>query len=246
MITSINRNCFITNKDDWKYCFRQLINNPDEGYCIPDSFVTKEHLKPEKKGVCCDETMKRHLCFDSLIDQRQLCLPARQILERYQTNCNETVDCLMGHSCIRPRSENDGFRLIELQRNDKPSFLFWGHPYEIYLSLSVINYKPRFNFLPLSLIQRWETLLRYVTSFSLALALLNSVPCFVMDGKYIAKSLLELLFRRFSTKKSLKLVNSILSTFGSILVCCCVFFGFVKIIFRQQNLSNNFFFNWST
>lgn len=139
----------------------------DESYCVSQNFITEEEFKSEGE-TCCDENLKRHLCFKNLHSEQHLCLPVRQILEKFTTYCNETTKCLNGYSCIKPKIEIPGFRLMELQRKFKPAFLFWGHPNELYNSVSVINYNPRFNFLSLVWLQRWETLLRFVFSNTLS------------------------------------------------------------------------------
>ncbi len=72
-------------------------------------------------------------------------------------------------------------------------FLFVGSPAEVYQTVRVSDYAPS-SFLPAGLPDRAELLAHYVASFSGALAVLNVVPCYMLDGQHIIRVLADIVF----------------------------------------------------
>ncbi|KAF7721831.1 hypothetical protein EC973_004094 [Apophysomyces ossiformis] len=72
-------------------------------------------------------------------------------------------------------------------------FLFEGELIDIWESVKVSILRPRFWILPASIPHICELVLRYTSSFTLALALLNILPAFKLDGEYALGQLLALL-----------------------------------------------------
>jgi membrane-associated protease RseP (regulator of RpoE activity) len=81
---------------------------------------------------------------------------------------------------------------VVVERRGQGHFIFAGSPAELFQSVETSSYVPRAPFLPLRLPARAAKLLHYTASISLALALLNVVPCYMLDGQHIVSALLQL------------------------------------------------------
>ncbi len=74
----------------------------------------------------------------------------------------------------------------------KLDFLFVGNPVEVYQGVDVTDYVPRSPSAPVRLPGMVELLSHYVASFSGALAVLNVVPCFMLDGQHMTRVLVDI------------------------------------------------------
>lgn len=63
--------------------------------------------------------------------------------------------------------------------------LFFGHPADIYRTVDVSDWVPKYSFLKPSIPESLVLLCKYITMFSAGLAVINIVPCFLFDGQYI-------------------------------------------------------------
>jgi len=64
---------------------------------------------------------------------------------------------------------------------------------DIYFGVqSVTDYLPKYEQLPLGMPLTIQTFLYYTASFSLALALINIIPCAMLDGQHAMKAIWEL------------------------------------------------------
>lgn len=74
-----------------------------------------------------------------------------------------------------------------------------------------------------------ELLLYYTASLSSGLAVLNVVPCFMLDGQHIARVLVEVIFRTSDkTLKSIILLS--LTIVGTLLIVLNIIFGVLKLL----------------
>lgn len=73
--------------------------------------------------------------------------------------------------------------------------LFIGYPGDIYRTVDVSNWVPKYSFLYPKLPESMVLLCKYVTVFSAGLAIINVVPCFFLDGQYIINILVLYLFK---------------------------------------------------
>merc|ERR1719273_860449 len=116
-------------------------------------------------------------------------------------------------------------RLIQVKRRDPKNnkalperlkdFLFVGNPAEVYDDVTVSNYIPRYwavqdtninwTSRPLQFMSRLPDMtergLFYIVAFSSALAVLNAVPCFKLDGQHVIKAFIVDLEIPFLTEK---------------------------------------------
>ncbi|CAB4054669.1 Dynactin subunit 5 [Lepeophtheirus salmonis] len=177
VITGVN-NCPVKDSSDWRRCIIQSIVNPAIGYCL------------ETKDIRMNTPNKS----DS---KRFSCLPVRSLLEKKPSVCgyaNKTCSS-DSYTCLTPILESNTSRLIQVKRGNNKDFLFVGNPAEIYYDSDVTDYIPKswwiqpFQLLP----YRTEIISHYAASFSGALAILNVVPCFLLDGQHMTKVLVDIL-----------------------------------------------------
>jgi hypothetical protein len=124
--------------------------------------------------------------------------------------------------CIRPLVYANGVRLIELQRFERFRFLFYGFPSELFQAVNLIDYRPKYSFLPISLLYHYETLLKYIVSFSFGLAVINLVPCYFLDGQWLIQFLVDFLLHSHLSQLKRNYVTSMLTLFGTILLSSCL------------------------
>lgn len=131
------------------------------------------------------------------------CLPARKILTgkacHSNTDCNKnstSIATVVDHSslqlCLKPLTKNVT-RVIRIGHRHGQEVLFVGEPRELSATVEVSNYVPIYNTPFINLPKHLENLCLYLISISAALALLNMVPCFYLDGHHTLEILLEIL-----------------------------------------------------
>ena len=214
--------CPVANAEDWRRCLtRQTLSAPHEipGYCVPVGYILQHRLMPgiretESKMTnetsddafheCCGSNhTAKDLCFSfkskELISTRGACLPARSVSER--PLCHVNSDCLGGRRvkavdvsktvCVFPWIGNRT-RLLRIARPPTSAVLFLGNPLELRFTARVADYRPRFTFLPINAPTVLELCCKYLASLSGALALLNVVPCYALDGQFILSALVDI------------------------------------------------------
>ena len=112
--------------------------------------------------------------------------------------CNQEEDTFTcideNHECVKPVLPylHEKLWLINRGKSQK-DFLFIGFSTDLISGIEVLtDFVPKYDILPVGLPVLLEKGLYYTCSFSLALALINIVPCFMLDGQFIIKALMEL------------------------------------------------------
>ncbi|KAL2914659.1 diphosphomevalonate decarboxylase [Polyrhizophydium stewartii] len=108
-----------------------------------------------------------------------------------QPQCDSARDCPRGQICMAPRIARSGDRILHLDlcsaglsdQCQTRRLTFVGDPHELAAYVLVSEHVPRHWIFPLWLPVVAETLLRYVVSLNAALAVLNAVPAFDLDGQ---------------------------------------------------------------
>lgn len=101
----------------------------------------------------------------------------------------------------------------------RPPILFFGDPLDLAYFVGVSDFVPRAAVVPLNWPYFFETVCKYVISLSGALALINVVPCFALDGQFILSALLELGFGRgAASRQTRQTLYSLIVTFGTLLL----------------------------
>ncbi|XP_067121448.1 membrane-bound transcription factor site-2 protease isoform X2 [Centruroides vittatus] len=234
--------CSIQTEEHWKKCLQDKINQPSQGYCVPITFIMQEDVAIKGSSNnpmfdCCNKESQNELCFHhwTLNDQEKYsCLPVRKLLQQSGGMCKTSEQCEDGSwTCIIPQIDNDT-RLLQLYRNGKNSVIFIGSPMELYFSVSVSSWIPRNTVFPIPPIQMYETFLRYVISFSSALAILNVVPGFLLDGFWITNTLMKLILPNFikfiSNRRHLEYFTLIIVSSGMLLLVINILLSLIILI----------------
>lgn len=101
--------------------------------------------------------------------------------------------------------------------------LFLGNPAEIYSTVQVVDYVPKWNIYDPYLPQFFENLLKYVYMMSSGLAVVNVLPAFFFDGQHIANALCDLFLESRVKDPSKRLAISLCATiFGTVLLVAAV------------------------
>lgn len=228
-ITSLN-NCRIRNIAQWTMCIEKTIAEKSTGYCVPAEFIKQYDISQSTvyktmhgNVECCSNSSSTHLCFSYFTKTTKpkanyACLPARSTSDRQA--CKLQSDCYKPNSpnfCASPSLDNST-RLIRIVHTRRAPLLFLGHPLDLHYSLTLSDYTPRSSFVPVHAPYVLETFSNYVISLSGALALLNVVPCYALDGQYILMAILELILSPFLEKSSRLAIFTVILLFGTLLV----------------------------
>lgn len=159
VITWVDNQCPVYDKKAWLNCLSNINSSPNLGYCLSSDFISKEKIASADSD-CCEESLESRLCFKDTNNDRKYCLHVRSILSSHSNLCNQSSNCPNDFRCFSPIPEKEGFKLIEIKRKNKPSVIFWGLPFEIYEKVTVMDYVPKYSWLPLNIIYCHETLLK--------------------------------------------------------------------------------------
>ena len=95
-------------------------------------------------------------------------------------------------TCIFPSQANKS-RLLRVTHSSGEDLLYIGDPLVFSFSITVGDFVPSFAFLPNFLPDIISTFCQYLISFSAALALLNAVPSYGLDGQWIFSALIDII-----------------------------------------------------
>ncbi|XP_006627811.1 membrane-bound transcription factor site-2 protease isoform X1 [Lepisosteus oculatus] len=193
--------CPVRSVDDWHACVREISHRAQAGYCV--NAATLQDTRAGGRGYrrldgtieCCSNNSLTDICFsysNNLESRLYACLPARKTIEFSQT-CHTNMDCqkdFVPSLCAVPSLENQT-RLIRVKHQPQLDMLFVGYPLHLQYAVSLTNFVPRYGFLHFDLPVVIETFCKYLVSLSGALAVINAVPCFALDGQWMLHSLLE-------------------------------------------------------
>lgn len=97
--------------------------------------------------------------------------------------------------------------------------LFLGNPAEIYSTVKVTDFVPKWNMYDPIIPHIVETFLKYVNMMSSGLAIVNVLPAFFFDGQHIAVALCDLFLGSHVKDASMRLAISLCATvLGSLLL----------------------------
>lgn len=207
VIYAINH-CKVFNDEDWVNCLTS-INRQNYGYCVPRTEIAA-NLATKVVNVygelhCCGtNSTQSHLCFYSKsLNETTLenifeysCLPARYVTDH--SICNYSLPCgqQAKTKCVYAALFNST-KLIRFRvANQSKPVLFVGAPAAILPHVSVGSFVPSSRWAPTVFPVCLDLLFRYLFTFSLALGLLNAMPCYSLDGQYIVGVLTEAFCQR--------------------------------------------------
>ncbi|EGD78385.1 hypothetical protein PTSG_09454 [Salpingoeca rosetta] len=209
VITAINEGCEVNTIEDIHRCFgdiEALRVTGRTGMCLSRSLVDAyPPLKPppgvdphaEVHADCCVEdtgdTSQSRLCFAQRAEGLFKCIPARKAADSAAVDrCVAHSHCSDGFACWNVTLEVDDMHFVRFHVAGKEPVLFLGPLNEFSQSVLLSDYVPlgvsslRF---PLAV----RTFLGYMIALSPALAVLNALPCWLLDGAHMLKAVFELL-----------------------------------------------------
>ncbi|KAK2146624.1 hypothetical protein LSH36_594g02052 [Paralvinella palmiformis] len=227
-LTSVG-GCQVKSMAEWAECIRHSLQGTASGYCLPLDLLHQQDIAlgsyPTPAGYveCCSNTSNTHLCFyyhsKGTSDVQYACLPARTTTERL--SCKLPSDCYNPNTpavCVMPSLDNTT-RLLRVLHKGRPPLLFLGHPLDLHYSVVLSDYVPSTSLVPVNLPYVMETFCKYLISLSGALALLNVVPCYALDGQWILLAFIELSLRSVISDPEMRgLIYTVLLLFGTILI----------------------------
>lgn len=235
--------CSVNGVEDWYSCIQKLTQEPQSGYCVHDSTLQlnraadRAYKRLDGTMDCCSNNSMIDLCFTYSNNQDGkmfACLPARKTIQASCT-CQTNADCQAQFSpsvCVIPSLENQT-RLIRVRHPPQMDMLFVGYPSHLQYSVSLTNFVPRLGFIHLDIPVMLETLCKYLVSLSGALAVVNAVPCFALDGQWMLNAFLEAtLSSLLPEKNSRELVGFFILLGGSTLLAANVALGLWMVTAR--------------
>lgn len=229
ILTQID-DCRLSNTLSWRECLINIAENPSLGFCVDGGYLPETPYSDLSQCCVGNEFFQSHQCFAS--DSKEpafFCLKARQVSESSSNRCRSSSDCVGSYSCLIPafdskfesasnESSSRPLRLMRITRTNGEPVLFIGTPGELFSAVHVSNYLPRLTFLGSRVADFFESFLKYVISFSAGLGVLNLVPCYYMDGQYVANSLCELLCRKRLSLSSKRKLTNVVTIFGTVII----------------------------
>ncbi|XP_068437337.1 membrane-bound transcription factor site-2 protease [Clinocottus analis] len=247
--------CPVGGVQDWTGCLARLARAPQTGYCVPAASLQpswahgRAFRRLDGTMDCCSNSSLTDLCFSYMKPQgsrerEYACMPVRKMVSGTRL-CRADADCADGghahadggHAhgaavCVTPSLENQT-RFIRVTHPPNTHMLFVGYPPHLQYAVSLTNFIPRFSFLHLDLPVFLETFCKYVVSLSGALAVVNSVPCFALDGQWMLNALLEAtLVTVVTDRQRRELIGFFLLLAGSALLAANVALGLWMVTAR--------------
>jgi len=128
-----------------------------------------------------------------------------------------------------PQFSDNTTKLVIVARMGKRKFLFIGNPAEIYSSTSVTEYVPKHWLFSIQFPDVLVKLCTFITTFSAALAVLNVVPSYLLDGQHMTRVIVEMLMHNYSHKSKINVTMG-LSVLGTTLILVNVLFGLKSVL----------------
>uniref|UniRef100_F1KR60 Membrane-bound transcription factor site-2 protease n=1 Tax=Ascaris suum TaxID=6253 RepID=F1KR60_ASCSU len=195
--------------------------------------VRKQGAKRGGRGAAKMATAKMTTQSGGSSDQPSMhaCLAAR-FVTGHET-CDASSDCdrssvrKSGRLCVYPALFN-GTSLLRLfiVGSSKP-VLFIGSVDELVNDVEISELVPRFFFVPSWLPFVGELFSKYLVTFSSAMALLNAVPCYGLDGQLMVTTVIESLFSKWTPSRRRNL-NTLLLYYGTFVLSFNVIIGIFR------------------
>ncbi|KAM9319274.1 membrane-bound transcription factor site-2 protease [Gastrophryne carolinensis] len=237
------QDCTVRNVDDWHQCIADISLKPQTGYCITTASLQQLHFpsrvfkRLDGSVECCSNNSLTDVCFSFTRNGESLqyaCLPARKTIQA-SLECRSNIDCQKAapkSMCAIPSIENQT-RLIRVKHPPQLDMLFIGYPLHLEYGVSLSSFIPRYNFLSIDFPVMIETFCKYLISLSGALAVINAVPCFALDGQWILNSFLEATLRSVIVEKeNRELLGFFILLGGSALLTANVVLGLWMVTAR--------------
>ncbi|XP_076303710.1 membrane-bound transcription factor site-2 protease [Lasioglossum baleicum] len=212
--------CYVKHSEDWTDCILNTTNQPAVGYCVKQSLIQEydESIPSRQKtnGAvnCCtsDSEASGSLCFEYIEGPQAAplhlpphsCLPVRTITNQSQNYCHASNQCVFHDThCLKPSLDNVS-KIVQIRRREGKDVLFFGHPADIYHTVDISDWIPKYSFMNPKLPETVVKLCKYITMFSAGMAVVNILPCFFLDGQYIIDVFVSYLLKYTRRNKRVK------------------------------------------
>ncbi|KAF7635512.1 Peptidase_M50 domain-containing protein, partial [Meloidogyne graminicola] len=143
----------------------------------------------------------------SSLDYSHACLPAMQITEHAQcqisSRSSKSFSILpYGYVCVVPALYNDTVLLRFQVKDQRKPILFIGYLSEPLYFVGISELTPRFTFVPWWIPRIFELFSSYLITFSLAMGVLNAVPCYGLDGQFISSTVVNYFCQNLSNNQN--------------------------------------------
>jgi len=192
--------------------------------------------------ICCHDLDSdyKELCWTANFDHtnpetvREFCVAPRSIVNN--NHCTVNSDCQSEQVCVSLSKypPNEMILAMHTVERDNEPILYLGHFLNLYWSVQVSDYKPRWDwmhpFISWDIPFITQNILRFILSISGALALLNLAPVYYLDGEHAFETLLLWLLPHYPIHKrklwamvtfkavSILLIGNIILSLGTLLV----------------------------
>ncbi|XP_065837409.1 membrane-bound transcription factor site-2 protease-like isoform X2 [Oscarella lobularis] len=189
--------CQVGNRREWAFCLEKIMSQDARGFCAERLDVeTQDHsigVITNHAGVteCCENSSLFDFCFSvSVHPKKSACLHARKFTDA--SHCDDPSDCQGDDPvCLTPHLDSSS-RLFRLANNPHPDIVYVGSPSLLDQTMLLTDCQPVLSWNALyRLPNALEAFLTYLISLSSALALLNAVPAYFLDGQWILCAAIE-------------------------------------------------------
>lgn len=227
VITQID-SCTVYSSQDWLNCLMDIPAHSQKGYCIDNQYLSRHKLHPlnntkpayDGSRECCPSGDPSSLCYyhtsSVTSETRYICLIAREITSG-ATRCITNDECTVikpHQACVTPSLGKPSHLVEILHSGPGDPVLFVGDLQALRYSIETSDYRSK-DF-PVWLPRLLETLCIYVGSISAALALMNMVPAYALDGQWALGALLEYIIPDYPHRT--RVYNFILSCGSALLL----------------------------
>lgn len=189
---------------------------------------------------CCASNNVQNMCFEYLELSGgilelppHLCLPTRKIIESSKKHCYQNTKlCPENTHCVRPLLSNTTV-LLTLQRQNENDVVYIGHPSDLFLTVSVSSFVPKYNFPSFAFASILNKLLKYLIVFSSGLAIINILPCIFFDGQHIVTCVVAILLRQRTHRHKVQTISMVIVIIGTILLTFNFIFTLWTIALRK-------------
>uniref|UniRef100_A0A183CJ49 Membrane-bound transcription factor site-2 protease n=1 Tax=Globodera pallida TaxID=36090 RepID=A0A183CJ49_GLOPA len=174
------------------------------------------------------------------------CLPAMQITEHALCDspsssspsfgildASLTATLPSGYVCVVPALYNDTALLRFLVTGQARPVLFIGYLNEPLHMVEVAELTPRFGLIPWWMPRVAELFARYLITLSLAMGILNAVPCYGLDGQFIGATVVDYFCQNWPLSVR-KRMSNMLVTSGTVIFCSNILIGFARSLFNNH------------
>lgn len=235
--------CQTVDTNDWYSCIEDISSHTQTGYCLDKEYLRSLIVYAENKTTplddgtreCCPSDTQSDICF-SFSDtpttrinhnvKKYVCARAREVLTA--SVCHGNEECLIinpNSICITPTiavTQHNHLAKLRHTGNGDP-VIFLGDLRTLLYTTKVSDYMPVSNtFSPVWLPPFLRTISIYILSISSALAMLNMLPAYALDGQWALAAFMENILPEHPKRN--KIVNLIL-TIGTVLLIMNIILG---------------------